>query len=274
MTGARAIAAAQTVPVRGDVDANLERHLELVPVAAEESAGVLVFPELSLTGYEIDLARDLAFSPDDARLAALRDAASAHAMTLVVGAPVALGSRLHIGAFIVTPDRAVELYTKHRLGAFPASASVDGVVPAAEGTVFHPGHRNPLVALGDRTAAVAVCADIGRPSHPRDAARRGADTYLASMFVIPSELDGETARLAAHAGRHSMAVVFSNYGGPSGGLAAAGRSAIWSETGALLARLGAGGAGVVVAAESAAGWRARAIEVRAGARLPSGSARR
>ena len=49
----RALAAAQTVPVRGDVEANLAQHVRLVRVAAEEKAQVLVFPELSLTGYEL-----------------------------------------------------------------------------------------------------------------------------------------------------------------------------------------------------------------------------
>jgi predicted amidohydrolase len=248
--------------VRGDVGANLERHLWLVRLAAEEGTQVVVFPELSLTGYELDLAGRLAFSPDDPRLAPLVEAASSSSLVVIAGAPVRIESRLHIGAFIIHPNRAVEIYTKHHLGAFAAGASVDGVVPPAEGTVFHPGTLNPLVQSGGHTAAVAVCADTGRPSHPRTAADRGARTYLASMFVIPSEFERETAALAACAARHSMAVVFANYGGPSGGLASAGRSAIWSERGERLAELDASGAGVVVAIRGEAGWRARTIPQR------------
>lgn len=56
-----------------------------------------------------------------------------------------------------------------------------------------------------------------------------------------------------------MAVVFASYGGPTGGLRASGMSAIWSERGTLLARLEASGAGVVVATETDAGWRAAAV---------------
>jgi predicted amidohydrolase len=248
--------------VRGDVGANVERHLQLVPVAAEERAEVLVFPELSLTGYEIDLAAGLAFSPADPRLAPLVEAASSHSMILIAGAPVRLESGIHIGAFIISPDRTVGLYTKHRLGAFTASASCAGVVPPAESTVFQPGTLNPLVRVGGDTAAVAVCADIGQPSHPRQAAERGARTYLASMFVIPSEFEQETARLETYAVQHSMAVVFANYGGPSGGLRSEGRSTIWSEAGELLAQLEAVGSGVAVAVETPAGWRGRTIMLR------------
>lgn len=71
------LAAAQTAPIRGDVEANLRQHAHLVRAAAEQGAEILVFPELSLTGYELNLAAELAFAEDDARLAPLA-AAWAH----------------------------------------------------------------------------------------------------------------------------------------------------------------------------------------------------
>jgi predicted amidohydrolase len=259
MTRRCSIAAAQTVPVRGEIDANLERHLSLVDVAAGEGTQVLVFPELSLTGYELDLGESLAFSETDPRLDPLVDAASSHEITLVVGAPVTVTGRLHIGALIISPNRAVSVYTKHHLGAFSNSAAVDGIVPPAERTFFQPGNSNPLVRLGDQIAAVAVCADTGRPSHPQQAADRGARIYLGSMFVIPSEFEAETENLKTAATRHSMTIVFANYGGPSGGLASAGRSSIWSERGELLARLAPTGAGVALATNAGDRWSAKAI---------------
>lgn len=250
--------------MRGDVDRNVDEHVRLAHVAADAGARVVVFPELSLTGYEMDLAADLAFSRDDARLDPLVAVAGSRLLTLVVGAPVALEARLHIGAFILGPDGSLELYTKQRLGAFGPAASVDGVVPPAEATVFSPGVLNPLVRLDGHTAAVAVCADIGRPSHPLEASARGADTYLASMFVIPPEFDREAATLGAYAARHSLVVACANYGGPSGGLGSAGRSTIWSDRGALLVQLDAVGAGVAVAAEDGTGWHTQAIRARSG----------
>jgi predicted amidohydrolase len=261
MARGRSIAAAQTVPIRGDVDANLAQHVRLVRAAAEAGAELVVFPELSLTGYELDLADELAFSETDPRLAPLVELASSHRSTLVVGAPVRIGSRLHIGAFIVAPDGAIDLYTKQRMGAFPPGASPDGIVPPAEATVFQRGDRNPLVRAGGHAAAVAVCADTKRASHPEEAAGRGASTYLASMFVIPADFEEEAATLRSYAVRHSMAVVLANYGGPSGGLPSAGRSAVWSEKGERLVALGETGAGVAVAIESGAGWRGEAVAI-------------
>ena len=259
MSRARSLAAAQTVPIRGDVEANLAEHVRLVHAAAKEHAEILVFPELSLTGYELDLADGLAFSPDDVRLAPLVALASSYSMTLIVGAPARTDSRLYLAAFILSPDRSIAIYTKHHLGAFAASDNPGGAVPPPEASVFHAGDRNPLIRLGAKAAAVAICADTGRPLHAKAAADRGAKIYLASMFVSPPAFDNDTGNLETYAVRHSMAVVFANYGGPSGGVASAGRSAIWSETGPLLAQLEPSGSGVVVAIEREEGWRAKTI---------------
>lgn len=241
------VAVAQTIPARGDVDGNVAQHVRLARIAAERQARIVVFPELSLTGYELDLAARLAFSPTDARLSPLVETAAACSLTLVVGAPVRLGSRLHIGALVLGPDRTVEVYTKHHLGVFSPGANPDGEIPPPEATVFDAGESNPLVRFAGRTAAIAICADTGRASHRRQAARRGADTYLASMFVVPPDFERESAILASFAAGQSMTVALANYGGPSGGLPAAGCSSIWSANGELLVRLEATGTGVGVA---------------------------
>jgi predicted amidohydrolase len=68
MARSRSIAVAQTCPVRGDVPANLDEHVRLARLAAAEGARVVVFPELSLIGYELELAGELTFSENDARL--------------------------------------------------------------------------------------------------------------------------------------------------------------------------------------------------------------
>lgn len=53
------IGLAQITPKLGDVAANLDLHLKTIEEAAEAGVELLVFPELSLTGYRL---RDLAFS--------------------------------------------------------------------------------------------------------------------------------------------------------------------------------------------------------------------
>jgi predicted amidohydrolase len=209
---------------------------------------VVSFPELSLTGYELELAEKLAMSKDDPRLLPLVDAASSLSLTIIAGAPVRIGGELYIGAFIVDPAGRISLYTKQHLGAFGESARRDGTVPPPEASVFRPGDLDPLVPFGDGgVGAIAICADTGHASHPRRAAERGATAYLASMFVIPSDLESDSSKLRRYAVEHSMLVALSNFGKSTGGLQAAGRSSIWSEQGELLAELPASGSGIVVA---------------------------
>ncbi len=129
--------------------------------------------------------------------------------------------------------------------------------------MFVPGDRDPLLTVGDRTAAVAICADTGRPRHAAAAAERGADTYLASVFVIPSDFERDAARLAGYAKAHAMAVVCASYGSPTAGLPSAGRSTIWSPDGEVVARLGESGPGLALA--TSATWTGRCM---VGSELP------
>ncbi|MBC8333923.1 MAG: hypothetical protein H8E29_01540 [Anaerolineales bacterium] len=58
------LALAQINTKLGDVDANLEKHLDLIGRAREQDAGLILFPELSLTGYTLqDLTPSVAHSP-------------------------------------------------------------------------------------------------------------------------------------------------------------------------------------------------------------------
>jgi predicted amidohydrolase len=60
------IALAQMNTRLGDVKSNLEKHLTLAREARQHNADLVVFPELSLTGYVLqDLAAAVALKPDD-----------------------------------------------------------------------------------------------------------------------------------------------------------------------------------------------------------------
>ncbi|MCB9891627.1 MAG: hypothetical protein H6832_12770 [Planctomycetes bacterium] len=57
---------AQTSPVLGDVEQNLEQHAAAIENAKGEEAALIVFPELALTGYRLrDLTYEVAMRRDD-----------------------------------------------------------------------------------------------------------------------------------------------------------------------------------------------------------------
>src|SRR5215470_9067292 len=71
------IGLAQIYPKLGDVCANLDKHMAYIEQAAQRDTDLLVFPELSLTGYQVqDLVPEVAIraEPDDPTFKAMLDA--------------------------------------------------------------------------------------------------------------------------------------------------------------------------------------------------------
>ena len=96
------IAAAQSPSVPGDVARNVPTHLAFVRVAASEGVQVLLFPELSLTGYEPTVLAAKVLDADHAALAPLRQAARDQGMAIVVGGP----ATINLGCVIFHPHES------------------------------------------------------------------------------------------------------------------------------------------------------------------------
>lgn len=79
---------AQIYPKIGDVRANLEAHLQQIEAAKAHGAQLLLFPELSLSGYNLqDLVYEVALQPtaDDPIFRQLLQASGDYDMDLMVG---------------------------------------------------------------------------------------------------------------------------------------------------------------------------------------------
>ena len=75
------VALAQIAPALGDLERNLDLHFERIEAALRQQADLIVFPELSLTGYFVrDMVPDLAISPKAPQIERLLDAAGKTAL--------------------------------------------------------------------------------------------------------------------------------------------------------------------------------------------------
>jgi len=230
------VAAAQSTSVPLDVVANVQNHLRFVEAAAQHGVQWLVFPELSLTGYELAAMPDLVLHPEHALLAPLRDAARRTGMAITVGAPVENGSALpSIGAITLRPDGSHAVYAKHHLHGGETQFAKGGSAPL--GLQEWKGH---LIAS-------AICADTNHPSHAAQAANAGARVYAAGILTSAKGYSAEAPLWAGYAREHAMTVVIANHGGPTGGYTPAGKSAIWGPEGALIAEAAGDGDCLVVA---------------------------
>ncbi|WP_085707440.1 carbon-nitrogen hydrolase family protein [Pseudomonas sp. B35(2017)] len=244
------IAAAQSVSVKGDLCANIARHCGFIRQAADQGVELLVFPELSLTGYEGALAAGLAVDPQDAVLQPLRDLARELRVTAVVGMPIRLQPHgpVLIGALVLGADGSLGIYGKQHLHT-------------GEDRYFAPGQGGAALTIGGETVALAVCADFTHASHAATARRLGAQCYAAGVLISEKGYGPDSAMLQGYAREHGMTVLMANHGGETGGWQSAGRSAIWAEDGALVVAAPGAGSCLVVARRRAGVWQGQVTAV-------------
>ncbi|MFJ4187079.1 carbon-nitrogen hydrolase family protein [Kitasatospora sp. NPDC089509] len=222
-----AVAIAQPVcaaPGRPDtVAVNVGRHAEAV---REAGTRLVVFPELSLTGYDLTAP---AVDPADPRLAPLVEACAATGALALVGAPVAeADGRESVATLAVTGEGATVVYRKMRLHG-------------AESDRFAPGEKPFVLELDGLRLGLAVCADAADPTHAAETAALGIDAYVASTLYGPGEAQAERldGHLRERATAHRVWGVLSTSAGASGEFAeTSGRSGIWAPDGTVVAQLG------------------------------------
>jgi predicted amidohydrolase len=217
-----AVAAAQPLCVAHDVETNARAHAASVNAA---SARLVAFPELSLTGYELDADP---LGPDDARLAPLVEACRATGSVALAGAPVSgAAGELHIATLAVDGAGAAVAYRKLNIGG-------------EEHKRFRPGAEPAAIEVGGWRLGLAICKDTRIAEQAAATAALGIDAYVAGVCEKAEDeaVIGERALRIVTA--HRVPVVMASFAGSTGGgyAPAAGGSAIWDADGTLLAQAG------------------------------------
>jgi predicted amidohydrolase len=215
-----ALAVAQPSCRAYDVAANADQHAAAVRTAA---ARVVVFPELSLTGYQLDAP---ALRLDDPRLAAIVEACAETGTLALAGAPLpGEAGREHLAMLAIDGTGVTVAYCK---------VSLDG----AESR-FAPGEPAMLVVDGWRLG-LGICRDTGIAQHAADTAALGIDAYVAGVLMHSDEAQVQDARGRRMATELGVPVAFASFAGATGGgyTSTAGRSAIWAPNAAVLAQAG------------------------------------
>jgi predicted amidohydrolase len=212
------IAVAQPACTALDVAANVEAHAATVRAARTR---VVVFPELSLTGYE--LAAPL-LDPADPRLAPLVQACAATGSIALAGAPV---DGPHIGMLRVDATGVTVAYRKQNPGADEAER-------------FRPGPAPEVLEVDGWRLGLAICRDTGLAGHAAATAGLGIDAYLAGLTDLPHEDVIQEERARRIVADHGIWVAFASFAGPTGSgfPQTAGRSGIWSPDGSVVVRAG------------------------------------
>ncbi|MFC7440862.1 nitrilase-related carbon-nitrogen hydrolase [Laceyella putida] len=219
------IGLAQIRPRLGRVDINLELHEEMIHQAREEQVDLLIFPELSLTGYNLlDLTYEMArdpFSPDIQRLIQ-----AAGEMDLVFGfVEHSPEHTLYNSAAYITQQN---LHYLHRKVYLPTYGMFD------EARYF--GHGQMIRSIPTRFGQVGIqiCEDAWHPSTAYLLAQDGAQ-----ILIIPSNSPARNTHgeglgsqeawvniMKTQAMSHGCYVLFANRVGTEDGVSFFGGSAV------------------------------------------------
>jgi predicted amidohydrolase len=216
------IAVAQPPCMPYDVVVNAVTHAATVRSAG---ARVVVFPELSLTGYELDAP---AITVEDPRLTPIVEACAETGSLALVGAPVqGEAGQAHIGMLAIEGSGATVAYHKLWLGTTEAQR-------------FTPGSKPAVLDVDGWRLGLAICKDTGIPQHASDTAALGMDVYVASVLESVEEAARQEERARRVATDHRVWVAVASFAGSAGGgySRAAGRSAIWRSDGVVVTQAG------------------------------------
>ena len=230
------IALAQIDTHLGEVEANLHKHLAMASQAADQGADLLVFPELSLTGYSLmDLVPKVARKPrtDDPAFGPLLEASEE--IDLVIGyVEQDVRSRFYISAAYLS---AGQLVHNHRKVYLPTYGLFQ------EGRFFANGDRFRAFDSPFGRFGLLICEDFWHPSAPYLLWLDGADVLL---FISASPSRGLTSEPVlssvswverinqAYAGTFTTFIAHTNRVGFEDGLKFGGRATVFNPQGNLL----------------------------------------
>ena len=232
------IALAQINTCLGDVEANLGKHLALIDQARISGADLVVFPELSLTGYVLqDLAATVAHQPDHSDPVFKPLLEKSREIDLVVGfVEEDHRHRFYIAAAYLSKGEVAHVHHKVYL---PTYGLFD------EGRFFAMGDEVRAFDTRFGRAGILICEDFWHASPPYLLWLDGADLFLFASASpgrgLRNEPQLESARWVEHINRayaslFTSFVAHANRVGYEDGLNFWGGSTLFDPNGELLAK--------------------------------------
>ncbi|MCA0133236.1 carbon-nitrogen hydrolase family protein [Winogradskyella alexanderae] len=227
------ICVAQTKSEKGNIKTNIENHLRWIEHAVSAKADIIVFPELSLTGYEPELAEELATDQNDLRMDVFQEFSNTNEIVIGVGLPTKSEFGILISMVLFQPNQPRETYSKQKL-------HLD------EKPYFIEGTEQIIFKIKDKKIAPAICYESLQPEHGEKVNEMGADLYLASVAKSQSGIEKAYTHFPKIAVKYSMPVLMANCIGFCDNFQGAGQTSVWDENGILIGQLNSQSEGIII----------------------------
>ncbi len=191
----KTIAVAQIDSTVGDIERNIRKHIVYIEKAIEKKCSLIVFPELSLTGYSVkDLHWDLALRAEKQKIFAPLLSLSKRITIIAGGVEEGSNYGIYNSAFLFE-DGVV--HSAHRKIYLPTYGMFEEMRYFSKGSgvnVFHSKHG----ALG-----ILICEDLWHVSLPYILAHQGAEMII-SLTASPTRLSGSSEELTTASVNHEQ----------------------------------------------------------------------
>jgi predicted amidohydrolase len=218
------ISVAQTKPIKGNIAENIVAHIKLINLAISHNADAIFFPELSLTGYEPELAKELATNQDDVLFNNFQEISNKNNITIGIGMPTKSISGIKISMIILQPNKPIQTYSKQQLHS-------------DEKPYFVNGDEQIIIEIGNIKVAPAICYESLQFDHSESSFKLGADVYIASVAKSQNGIEKAMTHYPAVAKKFSIPVIMSNCVGQCDDFISVGQSAVWTIQGKLAGQL-------------------------------------
>lgn len=218
------ICIAQTQSIKGNVQKNIQNHLRIIEHAIALNADLIVFPELSITGYEPELAKELATIAEDSIFLPFQEVADSSGIAIGIGMPTNSIDGVHISMLIFEPNKNVVVYSKQMLH--------DDELP-----FFTAGSHQAILTIKGSKIAFGICYETLQREHFVNACKKGTDIYIASVAKPQGGVDKAYAHFPTMATEFGIPILMSNCVGYCDSFLSVGQSAVWNTKGIMLKQL-------------------------------------
>jgi len=227
------ICVAQSKSVKGNIKINIKKHLRLIKHAIFEKADIIVFPELSLTNYEPQIAKDFVFNQSDSMLSEFQKISDADNILIGVGLPTQSSRGIHISMIIVQPNQPHLTYSKQ-------------ILHSDEYPYFVNGEIQIILEVQNCKIGPAICYESLQEEHFKNTLELGVDIYIASTKMSKNGTERALSHYSKMAKKYKIPVLMSNSIGLCDNFESVGQSSVWDEQGNLIGQLDSKNEGILI----------------------------
>jgi len=218
------ICIAQTHSLKGKINKNIQNHLRVIERAIKLNSDLVIFPELSITNYEPDLAKELATDLENNIFNPFQELSNKNGITIGIGMPTNSDKGINISMLIFQPNKERSFYSKQ-------------ILHSDELPYFTCGTNQTLLNIKEKKIAIGICYETLQREHFVNVIQNGTDIYVASVAKPKDGIEKAYLHFSKIADEFNTPILMSNCVGYCDNFMSVGKSALWNKNGKLIKQL-------------------------------------